>query len=83
MPREERPGEFPSPSAERAAHSDARLAQLQEQEELWFSWLAVLHDRLNKVRPNDPLRAGGQGVLAIARRRWLEAREALRQFRPD
>jgi hypothetical protein len=79
MPREERPGEFPSPSAERAARNDALLAQLQEQEQLWFSWLTVLHERLNKVRPRDPLRTEGQKVLEIACRRWLEARDALRQ----
>lgn len=78
MPREERRGE--SPSAERAALDDARLAKLQEQEQLWFSWLTVLHERLNKVRPRDPLRAEGQKVLEIARRRWLEAREALQHY---
>jgi hypothetical protein len=80
MPPEERRSESPSPSAERAAFDDSRLAQLQEQEQLWFSWLTVLHERLNKVWPKDPLRAEGQKVLEIARRRWLEAREALREF---
>jgi hypothetical protein len=80
MPREERRSESPSPNAERAAISSARLTQLQEQEQLWFSWLTVLHERLNKVRPRDPLRTEGQKVLEIARRRWLEAREALRNY---
>ena len=78
MPREERRDDLPSPSAERAAVGDARLVQLQEQEQLWFSWLTILHDRLNKVRPNDPLRAEGKKVLEIATRRWVEARDALR-----
>jgi hypothetical protein len=79
MPHEERRGP-PSPSAERAAPGDARLDQLQEQEQLWFSWLTVLHDRLNKVRRHDPLRAEGQKVLEIATRRWVEARDALRHY---
>ena len=83
MPREQRPGESPFPSAERAVLDDARLAQLQEQVQLWFSWLTVLHERLSKVRPQDPLRVEGQKVLEIARRRWREARDALQQFERD
>jgi hypothetical protein len=80
VPREERRSESPSPSAERAALGASRLAQLQEEEQLWFSWLTVLHDRLSKIRPSDPLRAEGHKVMEIARRRWLEAREALRNY---
>ena len=78
MPHDERHDEIPSPPAERAALNDAQLAELQEREQLWFSWLTILHDRLTKVRPSDPLRAEGRKVLEIATRRWLEAREALR-----
>jgi len=59
-----------------------RLAQLLEQEQLWFSWLTVLHERLSKVNPSESVAAEGQKVLEIAKRRWLEAREALRQY-PD
>ena len=58
-----------------------RLAQLLEQEQLWFSWLTVLHERLSKVKPGDST-AEAQKVLEIAKQRWLEAREALRQY-PD
>ena len=78
MPPDERRSEFLSPSVEQADTGDSRLEALQEQEQLWFSWLTILHDRLNKVRPNDPLRAEGRKVLEIATRRWIEAREALR-----
>lgn len=79
VPPDERRSEFLSPSVEQTDAGHARLANLQEEEQLWFSWLTILHDRLNKVRPNDPLRAEGQKVLEIATRRWVEAREALRQ----
>ena len=79
MPPDERRSEFIPPSVEQTDIGDSRLVELQEQEQLWFSWLTILHDRLNKVRPNDPLKAEGQKVLEIARRRWAEVREALRQ----
>ena len=59
----------------------ARLAKLLEQEQLWFSWLTVLHERLGKVKPGaaEGMQTEGQKVLEIAKRRWLEAKEALRQ----
>jgi hypothetical protein len=49
-----------------------RLEQLQQQERVWFAWVCRLHD----------VHAGAQSahsaaVLAIARRRWAEARQAL------
>ena len=59
---------------------DARMAKLLEQEQLWFSWLTVLHERLGKLKPGDSA-AEGRKVLEIARRRWVEAREALRHYR--
>jgi hypothetical protein len=78
VPPDERRSEFIPPSVEQTDIGDSRLVELQEQEQLWFSWLTILHHRLNKVRPNDPLRAEGQKVLEIATRRWVDAREALR-----
>jgi hypothetical protein len=60
---------------------DARLSKLLEQEQLWFSWLTVLHDRLSKVKPGEGVAAEGQKVLEIAKRRWLEAKEALAHYR--
>ncbi len=54
--------------------SDARLAHLQEQEQLWFSWVTILHERLGKADM-----AGNLAVLEIARTRWLEAKEALQR----
>jgi hypothetical protein len=58
---------------------DARMAKLLEQEQLWFSWLTVLHERLGKLKPGDSA-AEGKKVLEIARRRWVEAKEALRHY---
>jgi hypothetical protein len=53
---------------------DARLAHLQEQEQLWFSWVTILHERLDKADMK-----GNLAVLEIARTRWLEAKEALQR----
>jgi hypothetical protein len=55
--------------------SDARLAQLQEQEQLWFSWVTILHERLDKADMK-----GNHAVLEVARKRWLEAKEALLRY---
>jgi hypothetical protein len=70
-----------TPQPDRENGGDARVAKLLEQEQLWFSWLTVLHERLGKLKPGDST-AEGKKVLEIARRRWLEAKEALRDYRP-
>ncbi len=56
---------------------DAKLAHLHEQEQLWFSWVTILHERMDKADM-----AGNLAVLEIARTRWLEAKEALLRYRP-
>jgi hypothetical protein len=50
----------------------ARFDQLRKQERVWFNWVCRLHD----------VHAGTQtpqsaAILAVARRRWAEARHAL------
>jgi hypothetical protein len=80
MPREARRDE-PTPQPAPESGGDARLAKLLEQEQLWFSWLTVLHERLSKVKPGEGLAAEGRKVLEIAKRRWLEAKEELAQYR--
>jgi hypothetical protein len=50
----------------------ALFEELQQQERIWFGWVCRLHD----------VHAGSQSVhsgavLAIAQRRWAEARRAL------
>ena len=80
MPPQTEPGEN-TPSAREADPIDPRLAHLQEQEQLWFTWLTVLHERLSKVPPSEGVAAEGRKVMEIARQRWVEAREALRQHR--
>lgn len=57
--------------------NDASLADLETEERRRFSWLTILHEHLVPSRRADALK-----VLEIARRRWLEAREALRRRRP-
>jgi hypothetical protein len=69
----------PETDSPRPDGGDSRLATLQEQERLWFSWLTVLHERLNKLKPGDAA-SEGLKVLEIARRRWAEARTALREY---
>jgi hypothetical protein len=76
MPPDPRRNEFPLQPASEIGGDD-RLVKLREQEQFWFSWLTVLHERLSKVRPGETVAAEGQKVLEIARRRWLEAKEAL------
>lgn len=53
-----------------------RLTRLRRQERQWFAWLTILHERLGKE--DSPLLAESRTVLEIAKKRWLEAREALR-----
>ena len=79
MPAQTEPGET-TPVARARDRADSRLARLQEQEQLWFSWLTVLHERLSKVAAEEAVAGEGRKVLEIARRRWVEAREALRQY---
>jgi hypothetical protein len=62
----------PSDHLQEPVAFDARLAHLQEQEQLWFSWVTILHERLGKADMT-----GNLAVLEIARTRWLEAKEAL------
>ena len=81
MPPDERRNGSTSESARENGGDDAGLAKLLEQEELWFSWVTVLHERLIKVNPEERVAAEGQKVLAVAKRRWLEAKEALAQHR--
>ena len=81
MPPDGRRNETAPQPARESGGEDARLAKLREQEQLWFSWLTVLHERLSKVKPGENVAAEGQKVLEIARRRWLEAKEALAQYR--
>jgi hypothetical protein len=50
------------------------LAELEREERRRFSLLSLLHERLTQSRTVNGLR-----LLEIARRRWLEARSALRQ----
>jgi hypothetical protein len=82
MPPQTEPGEN-TPSAREADLTDSRLSRLQEQEQLWFSWVTVLHERLSKVPASEGVAAEGRKVLEIARSRWLEAREALRQHQNE
>jgi hypothetical protein len=50
------------------------IADLRREERRWFSWLSVLHERVSK-----PDSTNAAVVLDVAKRRWLRAREALRQ----
>jgi hypothetical protein len=79
MPVQKEPGES-TPSPREADPVDTRLAQLREQEQLWFSWVTVLHERLSKVPSSEGVAAEGRKVLEIALARWIEARGALRQY---
>jgi hypothetical protein len=54
------------------APSRARLEHLQQQERVWFAWVCRLHDAHNGSQS-----AHSAAVLAIARRRWAEARSVL------
>jgi hypothetical protein len=52
--------------------ASARFEHLRKQERVWFNWVCRLHD----------VHAGTQtpqsaAILAIARRRWAEARRAV------
>jgi hypothetical protein len=54
------------------------LTELEQEERRRFSLLSLLHERLTQSRTANGLR-----LLEIARRRWLEARSALRQEGAD
>jgi hypothetical protein len=51
----------------------ARLEHLQQQERVWFAWVCRLHDVHAGESPHSA------AVLAVARRRWAEARRALQR----
>jgi hypothetical protein len=53
-----------------------RLDHLQQQERIWFAWVCRLHDA--HVGSQTPQSAA---VLAIAQRRWAEARRALERIK--
>jgi len=55
--------------------ADQRLAHLREQERMWFSWVTVLHERLGKPDVHK-----GLDVLEIAKKRWLDAKQALHLY---
>jgi hypothetical protein len=64
------------PSQDQHEVNDASLAALETEERRRFSWLTVLHEHLVPSRTAESLK-----VLEIARRRWLEARDALHRRR--
>jgi hypothetical protein len=70
-----------TPETDEPGAPDSKLAQLERQERLWFSWLAVLNERLMTAKPGDAILTEGQKILEVAKRRWAEARDALRQHR--
>jgi hypothetical protein len=57
-----------------ADQSGVGLDRLQQQERIWFGWVCRLHDAHSGVQT-----AQSAAVLRIARRRWAEARRALRR----
>jgi hypothetical protein len=64
------------PSRDQKKEDNPSIADLETEERRRFSWLTILHEHLVPSRTADALK-----VLEIARRRWLEAREALRRRR--
>jgi hypothetical protein len=52
----------------------ARLEHLRQQERVWFAWVCRLHDVHSGA--GSPHSAA---VLAVAQRRWAEARRALQR----
>ncbi len=58
------------------------LARLQRQERQWFAWLTVLHERLSRDG-QGPLTEESRRVLEIAKKRWLEAKDALGHHNHD
>ena len=55
-----------------SGESATRLDHLRKQERIWFSWVCRLHDLHDGAQTPQ-----SAAVLAIARRRWAEARHAL------
>lgn len=49
-----------------------RLDHLRKQERVWFSWVCRLHDVHAGIKTPQ-----SAAILAIARRRWADARRAL------
>ncbi len=89
--RTERPGISPSdgrfncsvigmlnPSETAESTVAPSLTELEQEERRRFSLLSLLHEQLTQSRTVNGLR-----LLEIARRRWLEARSALRQEGAD
>ncbi len=54
--------------------SEPDITDLRKEERRCFSWLSVLHER--GTRTNSPNTAI---ILDIAKKRWLQARDALRR----
>jgi hypothetical protein len=54
--------------------ASSRLDWLQQQERVWFAWLCRLHDMHSGAQTPH-----SAAVLAIAQRRWMEARRALQR----
>ena len=54
--------------------ASVRLEQLQQQERVGFAWVCRLHDVHSGAQS-----AQSAAVLAVARRRWAEARRALQR----
>jgi hypothetical protein len=57
--------------------TNGRLEQLRQQERIWFAWVCRLHDVHSGVQTGH-----SAAVLAIAQRRWAEARRALEREAP-
>jgi len=51
-----------------------RLEQLHQQERVWFAWVCRLHDL-----QADTQVAHSAPILAIAQRRWIQARRILQR----
>ena len=56
------------------APGQALIEELQQQERIWFSWVCRLHDVHSNAQSTH-----SAAVLAIAKRRWAEARHALQR----
>jgi hypothetical protein len=54
----------------------SRVAWLRHQERQWFAWLAILHEHLGKG-DQGPLTDEIRTIIEIAKKRWLDARQAL------
>jgi hypothetical protein len=69
---------MPSSPEDEDSTTKMPIADLEKEERRWFSWLSVLHERISKAdSPNGAI------ILDIAKKRWLQAREALRRQNTD